>query len=209
LVDITLDSLDLEQSGELRTPGCHMSDVLRTMQQDVDPGTFGKPGSPFLPDATTHLRFAMGFNFERVMEIAFASRRMDIVRIGEVEVDGIIGSPDGVDMNANPPAVTELKLTWKSTKGTPWPCDEHEFIREGCDQCTHSWAPKHMWWIMQMKAYCYMLGLRHATLRALFVNGSYSNMAPTLRGWSFEWTQEELAAFWQQLKRQAYDKGLL
>jgi hypothetical protein len=43
----------------------------------------------------------------------------------------------------------------------------------------------------------------------LFVNNNYIDKIPVLRGWSFEWTQEELADFWQQLKRQAYEKGLL
>jgi hypothetical protein len=186
-----------------------MSDILRTMQQDIAPQTFGKPGSPFLPDATTLLRFEAGFTFERVLEFAFASRRMDIVRIGEVEVDGIIGSPDGVDASSDPCVLEEFKWTWKSNKGTPWPCSDHEYIREGCDQCTHTWDSKHIWWQMQMKAYCYMLGLRHARLRVLFVNNNYIDKIPVLRGWSFEWTQEELADFWQQLKRQAYEKGLL
>ena len=211
LTDLTLNDLKMSQSGEQRTPGCHLSDVLRTMQQDLAPQTYGKPGSPFLPDATTLLRFEAGFTFERVLEMAFASRRMDVVRIGEVEKDGIIGSPDGIYMpnSIDPPSTDEYKWTWKSTKGTPWPCSDHEYITEGCDQCVHKWDTKHIWWQFQMMAYSHMLGLRHGRLRVLFVNGNYSTMSPVLRGWSFEWTEEELAQFWQQLLKQAKEKGLL
>lgn len=209
LTDLTLDSLLVEKTGEQRSPGVHLSDVLRTMQQDVAPQTYGKPGSPFAPDATTELRFVCGFNFEYVMEQAFARRCMAIERIGEVEVDGIIGSPDGVDMKADPPELLETKFTWKSTRGTPWPCDEHEFIREDCDQCSHVWDSKHWWWQAQMMAYCYMLGLHVGVLRVLFVNGNYSTMAPCLRAWRFEWTQDELLRHWAQLLKQAREKGML
>ena len=209
LRDLTLDSLCLGQSGELRTPGCHLSDIIRTFQQDTDSKTYGAPGSPFLPDSTTLLRFEAGFTFERVLEMAFASRRMDVVRIGEVEKDGVIGSPDGVDVSGDEPCLSEFKWTWRSTRGTPWPCADHAIITPGCDQCVHEWAPKHMWYIWQMRSYAHMLGVTRGVLRVLFVNGAYQNYSPELRGWEFQWTDEELAQHWHQILKQAKEKGLL
>jgi hypothetical protein len=210
LTDLTLDSLCTNRSGEQRTPGCHLSDIMRSLQQTGDPKTYGEPGSPFLPNSTTQLRFEAGFTFERVLELAFADRRLDIVRIGEVELDGVIGSPDGVILEPNGAALTdEYKWTWRSSRGTPWPCEDHEFIKEGCDQCVHVWGKKHLWYIWQLKSYTKMLGLTGGILRVFFVNGDYSTMSPQYRSWRFEWTEEELAQHWLGVIKQGKEQGLL
>ena len=82
-------------------------------------------------------RIELGFTIEKVIEAAWAARRVEIIRPGEIEKDGISGSPDGLSFDDAGPVVEEIKCTWMSLRDCP----------EG----------KKFWhWIVQMKAYCYL-----------------------------------------------------
>ncbi len=207
----TVESLKTHKTGEDRSPGLHLSDVIKSVMQDLNPKTYGKAGSVQTFDTTTLTRFEAGFTFEEMMEHAFAARRVDVARVGEVELDGIAGSPDGINVTEDPGIVVETKFTWKSMRGTPWPCEEHTEPMRWCESCgPQEWDSKHLAWLLQMQGYCKMLNLHRAQLWALFVNGSYSPAgSPVLRVWQFEWTQGELDATWAMFLRQAREKGLL
>ncbi len=205
LHDLTLADLALARSGEDRTPGLHLSDIIKAIMKKIDPKTYDND-TPMDPNV-----IEPGFAFEVALERAFNVRRMDILRIGEVEKDGVIMSPDGVDFG-DPPTLEEFKFTKKSAKDTPWPCGMHAQPREDCNYCTTEFGPKFYVYLLQIKAYCYALGLRHARLRVMFVNGNYSSGAnftpPEFRNWAFEFTEEELAKHWAYMLREAEIAGL-
>lgn len=94
-------------------------------------------------------------------------------RIGEVEVDGIIGSPDCFDFDEF--SVGEFKATWKSSKR-----DIVEFID---------------YW-RQIKSYCHMLQTTKAFLVVFYVCGDYHPPVPICRRFDVEFTQLELEENW-------------
>lgn len=200
---ITIESMALHKSGEDRSPGLHLSDVIKSIMVDIDPKTYAS-GKPM-----NMASVEVGFSFEVMLEQAFVARRMDIVRIGEVEKDGILMSPDGLDAG-DPPTLEEFKSTKKSCRETPWPCDLHADIHEDCRYCRKEFGPKFLSWLLQIKSYCYALGVTHARLRALFLDGDYGeNRMPLLRTWGMVFTQRELDEHWRYILRQARSKGLL
>ncbi len=97
-------------------------------------------------------------------------------RPGEIEVEGVYGSPDAVD--TVDPAVCEFKVTWKSSNRAI-----ESFFK----------------YMLQVKAYCYMLGLTQCRLYVLFVCGNYRPPLPQVRGWLFEFSQHELKDNWRML----------
>lgn len=179
----TIDSLTFEASPE-RTPGLHLSQILKSICAELDPKRFS--GGPL-----DFNKIETGFTFERVLETAFQSRRENIFRPGEIELDGVLMSPDGLD--ASDPAglvLEEFKCTWMSDREAP--------------HSTKFWH-----WLAQMKAYCYALGTTRARLRALFVNGNYKNSGPTYHVWDVRFTETELDENWRMVVGHARMKGWL
>lgn len=211
LTSCAIDTLGMRRTGEDRSGGLHLSEIIKSIMQDLEPKRYGVRGQAQVIDHTTELRFESGFTFEEMMEHAFAARRVDVIRPGEVELDGISGSPDGLNMSAVPePRVVETKFTWKSMRGTPWPCEDHKAPMAFCSACgPQEWDTKHIAWLMQMKGYCHMLNITGAELWALFVNGDYQPAgSPVLRAWVFEWTREELAEQWAYFLQHARERKL-
>lgn len=204
---LSIADLAMARSGEDRTPGLHLSDVLKSIMRKMDPDTYAKyDGKPMDPNT-----IEPGFAFEVALERAFDARRMNILRIGEVEKDGIIMSPDGLDAD-DPATLEEFKFTKKSAGGTPTPCSIHSDIKQGCGFCRHDFHVKFLSWVLQIKSYVYALGINHARLRAMFVNGDYSSRQfsdPQFRTWEFEFTDAELHEHWHNLiLREVENEGL-
>lgn len=169
--------------GVPRTPGLHLSDILKSIMASVDPHTYAS-GKPL-----DMLRIECGFSFERALEEGFQSRREDIIRPGEIVKDGVICSPDGIYLPEM--RVEEFKLTWKSSAEAPL-------------------GPKFLVWRLQIMAYCYVLQMFQARLVALFVNGDYRHgYAPELRAWLLTFDATDLAHNWNYLLRHAREKGML
>jgi hypothetical protein len=211
ITDFSLKALQAKKTGERRSLGLHLTSVIQSILQDLDPAKYGKPGERQIIDAITLARFESGFTFEELMEEAFAARLSTVTRIGEVVLDGIVGSPDGVCLDDDEPYVVETKFTWKSTRGTPWPCEDHRVPTKLCASCgPQEWDSKHLAWELQIAAYTHMLGLTRARIIALFVNGDYKPAgSPALRVWDFRYTPEELAEKWGYLVAHARAKGML
>lgn len=169
--------------GPPRTPGLHLSDIINSILKSLDPKKYDS--GIVYPNEYRET----GFAFERVLEEAFLARRIDIVRPGEFELGGIIGSPDGIDVDDW--RLREFKCTWKSMREAP----------------TH----RKFWnYIVQMKAYCRMVGTDRARLDVLFINGDYSDgFVPTSRAWELEFTPRELEENWIMLVNHARAKGML
>lgn len=205
LDDFTIESMCLARSGEDRTPGLHLSDVIKAIMLDIDPKTYGSTAPMDMN------RIEPGFTFEVLMEEAFARRDTTIVRVGEVELDGVIMSPDGLDPG-DPPTLLETKLTWKSSRTTPRPCTLHKASLNpppGCRFCVHEFGVKFLPWMIQMQSYAKALNINHGVLRALFVNDDYDPAGtPAMYSWHFAWEQAELDRNWQLILTTIDKKGL-
>lgn len=178
----TLDSLLLEAS-PARTPGLHLSDVIKSILDTTEPGKYSGPIDPLYTDP--------GFTFERLLETAWTSRLVNIVRPGEFERDGIICSPDGIDINdPHRPELIEIKITEMSSVDCPL-------------------DPKFRKWLWQMGAYCHVCGLTSARLHALFLRGDYKKKRREYGVWRITWTLEELDSVWSMIIGHARDKGWL
>jgi hypothetical protein len=180
----TIEQLTFDASPP-RTAGLHVSTIYRSICEELDPKRFRRDGD--MP----WNRFEVGFTFERILEIAFASRLPHIFRPGEILCDGILLTPDGVDASGPYLVLEEYKFTWMSSRDAP---DSAKF-----------WH-----WRIQMMAYCYALGILRARLRALFVNGDYKgDRSPEYRVWDFTFEQWELDENWAMLRSHAIAKGWL
>lgn len=107
----------------------------------------------------------------------------NVIRPGEIECDGIVGSPDGVDPMDE--AIVEYKATWKSSR-----------------KPVLEIAPWYKW---QVLAYCYMVGWTKVRLYVLYVNGDYKPPMPQVRGWRYEFSEGEVRSNWQMILRQKED----
>lgn len=180
--DDTIDQLVFD-AGTPRSPGLHVSTIIKSICHEIDPKRFPLSADGDLP----WNRFEVGFTFERVLEQAFASRLPHIFRPGEIFLDGIYLSPDGIDPDGW--VLEEYKATWMTSHDAP----------EGA---------KFWHWKIQMMAYCHALGTLRARLRALFING-WGDKNPQYKVWEFEFTEHELLCNWSMILRQAQAKGWL
>jgi len=140
-------------------------------------------------------KFELGFAYEEALENAWADRinrlsNFDMVRPGEVELDGIYGSPDGISFPNGVTTLEEYKLTWYSMHSKKFLLD----------------MPTWQW---QTKGYCKMLNLTNCIFRVFWVNGDYRPPAPAYRAYSVKYTQEEIDQNWDNLKNHARDQGWL
>lgn len=168
--------------GEVRSSGLHLS----TIYQDIE-NTF-ITRNEMDPEELAFFR-AGGFLWERSLSQAFASSvtNGDWVRPGEWHLDGIIGSPDLLDLPRW--RVIETKCTWKSSRRL----DALE---------------KNFWvWLVQIKGYCRMVGTQEALLLAFHINGDYRGSGPLVRAIELKFTQNEIEQNWRMITNHARKKG--
>lgn len=180
-----------------RSDGLHLSRVTHDILCGLDPERYDdREGGP------NWMNFIMGLVFERVLEMAWLDResqvRPELIRPGEVHLDGIIGTPDAYDTLLGRPE--EAKCTKKSCRQ---PITDNKF-----------W---HYW--VQLKAYCKMLGCTEGVLWVLFINGNYNRTEKLadgshdpesgyiIKGWEAKWTQLEIDENWAMLWRHAQRRG--
>lgn len=178
-----------------RTPGCHVSDIVVEIMRKIDPKRYTKSDNPDMSDASENWQEA-GFIWEELLSGLFAARMntTDTVtrfRPGEVTKDGIIGSPDAVCFHddAEGPVLEEYKCTWKSSRGFDL------------------YDKRYLYWLIQMQAYCYMIGTTTARLYVLHINGNYEGYIPQVSAWLLQFPQRELEDQWQSLVNTARAKG--
>jgi hypothetical protein len=206
---------DGRRMGEGRSVGLHLSDVIRYMRATLK----GEAVTPFAPGAgLVHL--AMGFMFELVVERIetgmrdyFGGQRGLVINQGEMELDKIFMTPDG--LNVEDGCLEEYKWTRLSIK---------KILDAGAFQ-------KHFWyWLVQIMANCWGQGTTRGRLIACFANGDYSwkkgewvtdangnksympNGEPTYVQRDFYFTEEELKANWSMVlscAQEMREKGLV
>lgn len=167
-IDLTTLAVSSEQSAS-RTRGTHVSDIIGYMKRQLEKG--GK-----FTESDLEQFGAIGRLWERVVaDVLFRPPRYE--RIGEVEQDGIIGSPDAIDTVEW--RVMEFKATWKSGSR------KIEEFRE------------YLW---QVQSYCHMLGMCRATIIVLFVCGNYRPPVPYSRQFDIVFTPAELKQNWAMIQ---------
>ena len=151
---------------ESRSKGLHLSDVIHGMDKALL--------STREREVTDkdRMQFEKGYLWEVALSRAFGEKAA--VRIGEVELDGITGSPDGIDTDGNELIVEEYKCTDVSPNKTP----------------------ADMWrWMVQTKGYCKMLGTTKCVFRVLHLRQGERVYKP----WEIEFTQAELDENWESI----------
>lgn len=174
------DSLDqlLVEASPARTPGLHLSQIIRSILQALEPGKYHDgPVDPLYTEP--------GFSFERVLETAFSARRIDIVRPGEVTCDGVICSPDGLSFDDD---------------GTVW-LEEFKCTEIGMPAKPELLASegKYLKYLWQIASYCHALNTRHSRLRVLWLRGDYKKVRRAYSVYEIVWDEGETERIWQEV----------
>jgi hypothetical protein len=174
-----------------RSRGRHVTSALYSVMSSLHPDRFDSGGSP-RPDVT---RMTLGNAMEAAIASAFARKWPDrYIRPGELEKDGVFGTPDLWDLEEW--ATVEIKLTWASSRRAediedPW------FWRY--------WA--------QLKTYVFMANQEKGYLIIFFINGNYSKdkddpeNGPQGYMWEETWSKEELSETWNMIQNYSEEES--
>jgi hypothetical protein len=180
------DLLPMVRSGAANS---HVSAIIRSLCVQLghfedDSATESTPKEK----ARRQTMWELGSSFEDALVSALVERYIKndpnrYARVGELAYDGLLGTPDLVDLTDF--AVIEVKLTWMSSR--------------------HDAHSEKFWkyWV-QLKAYCMMLGTRLGRLHVCHINGNYrDDRGPVYNVWEDEFTERELTENWLMLTRHA------
>lgn len=163
-----------------RSDGVHVSSVIRHLCLKLN--HFDDTGEG--PDLT---RLQLGNAMEDTLASRYAQDNPNkYVTLGELMKDGIYGTPDLFDVQDM--SIIEIKLTWLSSNHGP---DSLKFWK---------------YWV-QVKAYCYMLGVTLGRLCVCHINGGYGKEGggPVYREWQREFSRQELGENWALIKTGAVE----
>ncbi len=170
-----------------RSPGLHLSDIYSDIER-----TIGARANHLTEQELSVYR-SMGFQWEWVIAEAFARSLAfnNFIRPGEISEDGIICSPDLIDITVSPPIVMDTKATWRSSRKL----DALE---------------KYFWtWLVQLKGYCYVCRTTRAQLLVMCVNGDWAPPVPCIRYIDIIFTERELLDNWAMCVGHARSRGWL
>ncbi len=126
-------------------------------------------------DEATMMQFEKGYLWEVVLSMALGVKSAK--RIGEIELDGVSMSPDGVSYDKHgEPTVEEYKCTALASSKSP----------------ADNWR-----WIMQVKGYCKALGANKCIFRILHHMEIMWNPGACYGVWELVFTQAELDENWE------------
>lgn len=165
---------------ERSTDKPHVGEIIHDMLIDLGIQKRGADADPY--------QFEKGFMWERLLSMALPNIAM---RPGEIELDGIILSPDGIGFSewTQETVVEEYKCTAKSSNNNP---------------------ADNVGWMMQIKAYCKGMGVSRAVMRILYLNGDYSReRSPIPKTFLLTFDQDELDANWSAIVAYAKDRNLI
>lgn len=179
-----------------RTPGLHVSQVYGDLDRALNIKRYKNAITPEQLDAFA----SIGFLWERILEDTLGSITISgdpsrYFRPGEVEMDGLLATPDYADLDfrgdgTNQLGLEEWKVSWSS-------------VRKLADYEGNFWR-----WLVQMKWYCRALGTVHARQRILFIVGDWrESIAPVCKVLEFEFSEQELEENWAMITGHAKRKG--
>jgi len=182
MAERTVTLSDLVLSSEqvaVRSPGIHVSSIIRHIKKSI-----GKEKENGFSNDDLNAFATVGRLFEAQLAMAtFQPPRYE--RIGEIECDGIIGSPDAIDTQE-------------------WSVQEYKANFSSANRVIETDRPEYFW---QIKAYCYMMGMCRASLFVFYVGGNWRPPVPILRGWDLLFSPAELEDNWKMLKLNAKELG--
>jgi len=199
LHSLDLASLGIGDSGTVRAPGLHASDIFNDLYQELEPGRYQRDRVP------PRLLLEIGLIFEKMLEEGLLRKLAsgpDIQRPGELIHEDVFDghpvrlafSPDLVITNGDM-RVGEIKAT-KMSPGVPMAVIEAYQAGDvvAAEQVQDILlSPKFDKYHTQLKFYCRMLGARLGRFYAFFINGTYKpTMDPVFLAWDIEYTQDEL-----------------
>lgn len=178
-----------------RTPGLHLSGILRYIAisskilKGIDPVTGKWIGDEDadLMEEDMPLRMALGMAWEEWVACLYPSMRW---QPGELSLNGIAGSPDGLslsDLTSLPflpewtAIIEEFKCTWKS--------------------CRHGILAQKLW-IWQGGCYAHMYGCKYVRFNILWVNGDYERRGPggpIYKRYLVEYSDLDLKNLWDMI----------
>jgi hypothetical protein len=203
--DLSLVKGSIPASGDSeRSSGLHVSDIISSLAEQIDP----------LPPALLEAYGALGFVVEQVFEAGIARACLSdrYIRIGELELDGIAGSPDIID--AESWSIVDTKCKWCSSKWAGVDGATQMEVQEAVES-------KFKKEIYQLKSYCHMVTectdrpCNVGELWFCFVNGDYKEIAKGVRSpphWvarRFTFTAAELLDNWNMLVNHAKEQRWL
>ena len=166
-------------------PDAHISAIIRSLCIKLGHFAVDDDESMTAEDlAKRQTRWELGSAFEEAVRHGLARRyaadQPDRYMVpGELERDGLIGSPDLADLHDR--AIIEVKLTWLSSR--------HEAEGE------KFWK----YWV-QVKAYCHMMGWQVGRVHVAHVMGNYKDdRGPIYNVWEDTFTDRELQENWRML----------
>jgi hypothetical protein len=150
----------------------------------LDSGMMNTASGASWGEEPLNLAAEVGFMWEELLSATLKARLPD--RIGEIVLDGITMSPDGLDVEEW--VLWEYKAVWHSSKRSP--ADNFK-------------------WQSQVKGYCKGVGTLEAKMAILYLNGDWRGGGPEYRGYKISYTQLEVDENWQMLVNHARSKGWL
>lgn len=221
-------SFDLGHGAAPRTPGRHVSEIIRELalsrglwkQDDQDELDFtlakyragrGEDVVKLYPAAI--YRIAAGLAWEawygpQIPEINFHC-------IGELTQDRVIGTPDGLKVKpvTGRLCVPELKYTWKSSRSDredamerlrreyPWTC-------QACSYCRMATVGPVKIWTQNGVVMASDNLVIDAELHVFWSNGNYRGSGPELRVYEIEFTPEDVMANWNVIMAKSREMDL-
>ncbi len=165
------------KSASIRSSGHHLMQVIRYAL--TESGQLKSYASD-IDEERMPLRMFMGM----VWEDGVVGLWPDLVwQPGEVELDGVFMTPDGISMLAPHDeflCVEEFKLTWKSS-------------RRGEDIISEKL------WMWQLAGLCKGMHCNYARLHVNYVMGDYKGSGPQYFTYLLHFSQDELDKFWKNI----------
>jgi len=196
-------SFDLPQSKTPRSPGTHVSGIIRCVATEAgilrvtEVEEVSLTDVRVISDPVAITRICMGLAWEEWYIPNILEPQQGVVdHPGEMKLEGVYMTHDGESVSMvlsdgkefYTLVIHEVKVTYKSTKTVA--------------DVSGEWM-----WLAQIKSYCKAAGTRHARLHVLFVCGDYTYpIKPILACWDLEFTQQELDDNWDMLKQYRDEK---
>lgn len=162
-----------------RSSGTHVSHVIHDLC--IRTGVYEER-----VDAPPHNKLILGTLLEYALRSSYEqSNPGRYVVPGELELDGLYGTPDLLDTHDG--AIHEIKMSWLSERHAENPDPRSN--------------PKLWKFWVQLMAYLRMLGLDLGRLEIAFVRGDYKSEDAGYRKWECRFSRRELAENWTMLCR--------
>jgi hypothetical protein len=182
ITPVSFDPLTINLSPErdrIRTPGIHLTAITKDM---LLTSGINRAGRSQMSQQEQHLTFEKGFLWERIIEAALQAQMevdmeaspYDLIRPGEVQMDGIYMTPDAINIRRN--CVEE----WKST---------------AMRSANFDIPTRRIEWLWQAGAYARYFGMTKATFRVWH----HAEMPPVVTQFDVEWTPQEIEDNWRRI----------